>query len=772
MKNIVKYVVSVLWIMEGVMSDRVVLAEEPVQAPANTVMIELKRCEVLEKAVRLAKSLPDKLSILDAEPAVQAYLAQDGFVKEFLASNKDVDKAIAIKSVLALGQGPVVFGGAVKISDREELFNKLLVTLQETERFYNTMGGIIGYHTQVLRLITEKKRGGGSSANYRYLEPEGLDVTQDTFAVRQSTLAGIKELGKLAELYPVGGAGDRLDLRDEVTEEPWPAAKLPFLGRSLLEGLVRDLQGREYLHYKLYGDEVITPIAMMTSSEKNNHQYITQVCRESKWFGRPESRFNFFQQPLVPVITEEGHWSLKAPLQLTLKPGGHGVVWKLASDSGILDWFERQGRRKVLVRQINNPVAGLDIGLAAFTGEGLGHDKVFGFASCRRLVHSAEGTDVIIEKEINGQYSYCLTNIEYTDFATRGIQDVPAKVGSLYSAYPSNTNILFADIAVVKRLCHDVPVPGMLINMKSRAPYLAPDGTVREVFAGRLESLMQNIADHIIDSYPHPLSAGERQRLSSYVTFNERAKTISATKNSFVAGKSEKETPEGAYYDLMSNMHSLLVNECKMKVKPLNSVEDYLKKGPNLIFLYHPAMGPSYSVIGQKIRGGTIEPGSELQLEIADVDIENLHLSGSLLVEADSVMGSWDKEGILHYNNGSGKCTLQNVKILNDGIERGITTRYWKNELFRKESLTIVLHGNAEFVARDVTLTGDHVIEVPTNTRMTAYKEGNRTRYRIEKIDQPSWGWAYNVQSDGKIALQKEVRFSEGEGGLFGKVTG
>lgn len=43
----------------------------------------------------------------------------------------------------------------------------------------------------------------------------------------------------MAEIYPVGGAGDRLGLVDEETGESLPTAVLPYCGRSLLEGLVR-----------------------------------------------------------------------------------------------------------------------------------------------------------------------------------------------------------------------------------------------------------------------------------------------------------------------------------------------------------------------------------------------------------------------------------------------------------------------------------------------------------------------------------------------------
>ena len=41
---------------------------------------------------------------------------------------------------------------------------------------------------------------------------------------------------------PVAGAGDRLGLKCDVTGDSVPTAMLPYCGRTLLAGLIRDLQ--------------------------------------------------------------------------------------------------------------------------------------------------------------------------------------------------------------------------------------------------------------------------------------------------------------------------------------------------------------------------------------------------------------------------------------------------------------------------------------------------------------------------------------------------
>lgn len=52
-----------------------------------------------------------------------------------------------------------------------------------------------------------------------------------------------------------------------------------------------------------------------------------------------------------------------------------------------------------------------------------------------------------------------------------------------------------------------------------------------------------------------------------------------------------------------------------------------------------------------------------------------------------------------------GRCKLQNVKVLNNGIDWSYSGNvYWRHDVQRFEVLRIILHGNAEFEATDVVL--------------------------------------------------------------------
>lgn len=62
----------------------------------------------------------------------------------------------------------------------------------------------------------------------------------------------------------------------------------------------------------------------------------------------------------------------------------------------------------------------------------------------------------------------------------------------------------------------------------------------------------------------------------------------------------------------MSNVADSL-RLCWMKV---GDPRTYIDHGPGFIFLYHPALGPLWDVIAQKVQGGSLSHGSELVLEV------------------------------------------------------------------------------------------------------------------------------------------------------------
>lgn len=694
-----------------------------------------------------------KLTILDRTFSVQEAMANDPALVAFL-KNASPEHTLAIKSVYAINQGKRLFGNWSSIEAESEPLETLLKHLDDLENHYDILGGIVGYHLAVLKLIAAKEFPAEPlPKGVRYLHPATIDIARENAEVRKAIRWGLESMPEVSEIYPVGGAGDRLDLHDERTGEPLPAASLYFAGQTLLERLIRDLQAREYLYYKLFGGQLKTPISLMTSHEKNNFQHIQQICEGNQWFGRTREKFNFFKQTQVPVVAVTGDWVMQGHLQILVKPGGHGVIWKLALDSGIFDRLISAGYKCALVRQINNPVAGTDYGLSAFVGLGIHNDKIFGFASCPRLLNTAEGMIVLVETERPNGLDYRVTNIEYTEFERHSLRDQPERPGSPYSSFPTNTNILFVNLEQIASLVKRLPIPGILINLKSQFTDAVTGETQP---AGRLESMMQNLADTIVDHYPEKLAKVTADKFRTFVTYNEREKTIAVTKKSYVPGESPLETPEGCFYEILKNNHHLLSHVCSMQLPALGTIEEYLEKGPAIITQLSPALGPFYSVIAQKIRKGRIAYNSELKLELAELDLFGLNLKGSLIIEADSPMGRIDGAGELIYSEQCGKCTLREVIVENLGIDRMAPNQYWKDQIHRLESMRIRLHGNAEFFAEGVTFRGNYDIDVPDGHRMIAEILRDEVHFRLEKIAAPTWFWRYSFDADNGIVLSNE----------------
>lgn len=682
-----------------------------------------------------------RIHLLDSDVEVQRWKEKLGACSEM-----EQEQEVVLKSLAAIGQTSLVgIDGSLR--------DAICAELVPVESFYSAIGGIVGYHHTMLSLLNKQPVSPSVRASYH--RPFGVDISEKTDRVNSYILQGILSLPKLCEIYPVGGAADRLRFSDALTGQPLPAARLPFCGRSLLEGLVRDLEAREYLYFHLFGEQVQTPIAMMTSSEKDNHRQILSICEESGWFGRPKELFRFFCQPLVPTMEPSGEWCLGESGNVLMKPGGHGVIWKVAKEEGVFDWLKQLEREKMLVRQINNPISGVDYGILAFCGVGFAENKAFGFASCPRQVQSAEGVNVLIEKKEGSAFEYCLTNIEYCDFQKFGIEDRPVEEGSAYSLFPSNTNILFADIDAVSEKVEHSPIPGMLVNLK-KMTFVDAQGNVVEKEVVRLESTMQNIADNFTQQLAQPLSFDESCekealfQLSAYLTYHKRQKTISTAKKEYQVGGSMLETPEGCYWDLLKNARELLTEHCSFVLPSPQSDEDYVRNGPSFIFQYHPALGPMYAIIGQKMRKGVLHEGSELSLEIAEVNIENLELMGSLRIHA----AQKTKEGA-HYSDRVGRCQLINVSVRNGGIDRSAPNVYWKNAIQRTESCEIIIHGDGEFYAENVTFSKEMRIEVLAGTRVKAFEQEGRVQFSVEPLTFLSWYWLYHLTDEGEIVLEK-----------------
>lgn len=687
---------------------------------------QIGHTETLLKELAPFKKREERLDYLKNHPVAVHFVAAHKRFKSLIIKLKPELQEI-IFTLLAMGQGTAVFSEWDKFEDPLSQIKEVALSLKPLQKSYKTIGGLVGYQLVFLKLLQRQK---SPPAQRQISCPKGLSIEKSTPEVRAYTRAGIEEMPLFGEVYPVGGAGDRLNLLHDKTGEPLPQARLCFDGVTLLEGLIHDLIGREKLYEALTGKKIITPVALMTSSEKNNHQHITTILEENNWFGRPKNSFFLFEQPLVPMVSDEGYFATKGPLELNLKPGGHGIIWELMKTDGVFKWFHDHGRSQLLIRQINNPLADTDRNLLTLAGKGTKDRKAFGFLSCSRLVGAPEGMNVIQQSRNEDGFFNSITNIEYTDFAERGLKDEPEFPDSRFSAYPANTNILFGNMTAIKKALLRLPLPGLLINMKGQVDFYERGGERVHSKGGRVETTMQNIAD-VIENFS-PAAPVPEEALKTFILFNTREKTLSVTKQNWKEGLPFEGTPQGAWLDRQRNYKDLFTNYLNFK---LPEWEKECTAPYHIRF--HPALGPLWEVIAQKITRGTLAKNAELKLDIIHLCLQDLDLGGTLVINSCTLEGT---------------ALLKNVKIRNRGVDKKFKN-HWTGDIKRHEKVEIILHGKSEFIAEGVELIGPHHFEVPDKHRMRIFFDKGKIKSSLEKMTAPSWRWGYQFAEDDSVLL-------------------
>lgn len=705
------------------------------QLPLKERVIYLKKLKSALSQISLAKSPENKKKQTDillhnqeVEHALQELHALQSDTRLL-----NLEELHALYAFLAIGEGIVVLKEYEESTDRFNQLRRLLHQLISLENLYKHAEGLIGYHLCALEKLEEK---GKKSSSDCFHTPPRIDIRIKTALTRRATLTALEQMHKMAECYVVGGAAERLQCVDSQTNTPLPAALFPFGGlSSLLAWLVRDLVAREALAIAVTGQHFVTPIILMTSEE--SHETIRAFCKKQNWFERPQESFLFISQPLAPVLTERGEWVMTGPLQIDLKPSGHGALWIQLQQAGLLHSLQTMGIRKLLIRQINNPFCGLDDGILAFVGLGLLYDKAFGFASCERKLGAPEGMNVLREHHEEAGMTYCITNIEYGQYPEQGIEENLSNdnAGVLF---PANTNILFADLIAIQKTLAINPLPGLLLNMKSKIERKDAKGQPQMLQAGRLESTMQNLADAITDTVTRPSQNLEWDSLSTYLTYNARYKTLSVVKNAYKEGEDPTGTPPACFYDLQSALRELLVDVCGVKMSPLPPLDAYLTTPVPFWLQISPRLGPLYSLIQAKLKRGFLEEGAHLALEIIHLKFHHVALQGSLQI----------------YAEGNGGCFFDHVKVSNKGIEQVLGKDAWKGECNLQESCVIRIDGDGVLHATNVLLEGNIQIHVPAGKLVTAYQdEKGKLHFKTESVSNACMA-AYVMTKEGNLSWE------------------
>jgi hypothetical protein len=271
---------------------------------------------------------------------------------------------------------------------------------------------------------------------------------------------------------------------------------------------------------------------------------------------------------------------------------------------------------------------------------------------------------------------------------------------------------------------------------------------------------MQNIADALMRRSKHRLGPEDFESLPTFVLYTLRRRiTSSAKKKRVPESMNLAQTPDGSFLDLLRNASDLLKRCDVAHPSPDDQpVEAYLRDGPEFIYSALPSIGPLWDVVEQKIQGGEIKKGSEVRLEIAEIEWRDVSVQGSLFVEASSPLGPSVESVVRFDESACGRCRLNNVVISNAGIDWSDASNvYWSNFITRHERCSIVIEGNGEFDAKDVALVGDARYVVPNGKRLTLRPDGaGNIQERWSDISTPSWRWKYTFGDDDRVDVVME----------------
>ena len=310
---------------------------------------------------------------------------------------------------------------------------------------------------------------------------------------------------------------------------------------------------------------------------------------------------------------------------------------------------------------------------------------------------------------------------------------------------------MFASLPAIEKALQKDPIPGIIVNPKT-AVEVVKNGILEKKMAARLESSMQNIADTFrvpLDS--HASTKVQRETLSTFLNLYEREKLMSVTKRAYVEGQNPYETPDSCLYDWTKATRQLLSEHCSFTLPPEQTIEQFLQNGPAFLFVFNPALGPLWEVIGQKLSHGSLAPGAELELEIAELSCSGLTLDGSLRIIAQQPLGQTAADGSATYSEKVGRARLKNCIVMNQGMDMRNIPDILKGTQKRAEECAIILKGFSELVAENVTIKGDFHLTVQDGQRAYITQDASGTiSVRFEEIETP--GWKYKVNWDPSAA--------------------
>jgi len=495
-------------------------------------------------------------------------------------------------------------------------------------------GGLSAYLNKAKVLLKESAEGVNPFSDFEAKIPEGESLSFDregTMSFKEAEELGRSVLGDTVFVLVAGGLGERLG---------FSGIKLSLetnlcSNECYLELYVKYIQAMQTMATNDTGRKIKIPLIIMTSGDTD--PLTRQILRENDNFGMDDDQIQIVMQDKVAALRDgnaglalddEDRWKVQT------KPHGHGDVHHLLFREGLVDKWDKGGKKYVVFLQDTNAL----VINSVIPTLGVSVKKGFHMNSIciPRLAGEAAGAITRLEHKSDSSKSLTI-NVEYNQLdpllRTQGDckGDVADETG--YSPFPGNANNLVLEMGAYAKTLRgeDQGVVVEFVNPKYK------DDT-RTVFKKptRLECMMQDIPKL------YQKEMGDQANIG--FTMFDRWFTFSPAKNDLESGKEAVQkgsTAPGTMSSAESDKY--IQNQRKLKYAgmdvPVTTENDLVTvggipvtPGPRIY------LGSSFTITQEellsKIVSGKMTKRSSLVLNGNGIIIKDMDLDGALVINA------------------------------------------------------------------------------------------------------------------------------------------
>lgn len=533
--------------------------------------------------------------------------------------------------------------------ERKQFLNQII----HLEKIYP--GGIREYIKRAKILLENSKNNVNPYSNFTPSVPEGIDITVGNQEYFEYEKLGFEDLSKSGFVLVAGGLGERLGYNDiKLGIQTDLITQRVFINVYIEYLLAYEARMRNF--HNITDPEFHIPLCIMTSDD--THLKTIKLLEENNYYGYKKANLTIVKQEKVPaLLNNDCHIALiKDKLVIDTKPHGHGDVHTLLYQNGVVEKWQKLGKKWVVFFQDTNILVFNCLPSAV----GVSKAKSFVVNSITIPRKPGDNLGGICKLTESQTQKFITLNVEYNQLDSllrdkwnpKG--DIPNEKGLSY--FPGNTNVLIFELdSYLKTLDKTKGLMPEFVN-----PKYADEQKTTFKSSTRLECMMQD--------YPQLLTENERVGFTMF----ERWFCYSTCKNNLNDGTDRvkkgliPETSFSCEQDIyLTNIKILkdilnkleIIREDEIQQEKVNVHGVNISFGPKLVIF--PNFAVTISELKELIKGKINFTNNSVLLLKGGNKLNNLHLNGFLSIneshEEDLIVENATKYQFIPLKDGEGE---------------------------------------------------------------------------------------------------------------------